>query len=49
MGPFSRAISAAATWFEVEGPPEPTISPVRSLLISVSSRPASSIASAMAM
>ena len=49
LTPFSRAMSAAATWFWVEGPPEPMIRPVRSWLTSPSVSPASAIASCMAM
>jgi len=42
--PFSRVESAAATIARVEGPPVPTISPVRGLEMMLSSRPASAIA-----
>ena len=41
---FCRVMSAAATIALVEGPPEPTIRPVRGLEMSFSSRPASAIA-----
>ncbi len=46
--PFSRAMSAAATWFEVDGPPEPMTRPVVSFETSPASRPASAIASLIA-
>ncbi len=49
LGPFSRVVAAASTITRVDGPPEPTIRPVRSLETSVSSRPASAIACSMAM
>ena len=49
LTPLSRAMSAASTIARVEGPPEPTIRPVRSLETSASVRPASAIACSMAM
>src|SRR3954468_24450116 len=49
LGPFSRVMSAAATMALVEGPPEPTIRPVRSLETSSSERPLSAMACSMAM
>jgi hypothetical protein len=49
LGPFSFVVAAASTIMRVEGPPEPTIRPVRSLETSVSSRPESAIACSMAM
>ena len=47
--PFSRSVSAASTVLAVEAPPEPATSPVRGFEISTSVRPASAMASAMAM
>ena len=49
LGPFSRVVSAACTMARVEGPPSPTISPVRSFWISASVRPESAMACSMAM
>src|SRR5579859_4859272 len=49
LGPLVRVISAASTMARVEGPPEPTIRPVRSLETSASSRPESAMACSMAM
>src|SRR6202012_3387133 len=49
LGPFSRVVSAAWTMARVEGPPSPTIRPVRSLETSASVRPESAIACSMAM
>src|SRR5438128_1804429 len=49
LGPLVRAVSAASTMARVEGPPEPTIRPVRSLETSCSSRPESATACSMAM
>src|SRR5882757_3328959 len=48
LGPLVRVISAASTMTRVEGPPEPTIRPVRSWETSASSRPESAIACSMA-
>ena len=48
LGPFSLVIRAACTIAPVVGPPEPATTPVRSLEISFSPRPASAIASFMA-
>src|SRR5579859_272292 len=48
LGPLVWVISAASTMARVEGPPEPTIRPVRSLETSASSRPESAIACSMA-
>src|SRR3546814_3674425 len=44
LGLLLRARSAASTWLEVEGPPEPMTMPVRSCETSASVRPASVIA-----
>jgi hypothetical protein len=49
LGPFSRVMSAAWTMARVEGPPEPTISPTRSLWMSSWLSPASVSACSMAM
>ena len=49
LGPFSRVVSAAETMALVEGPPEPTIRPTRSLETSSGPRPASTMAWSMAM
>ena len=49
LGPRSRAVAAASTITRVEGPPAPTIRPVRSLETSASSRPESAMACSMAM
>ena len=43
-----RVISAASTMVRVDGPPEPMMMPVRSLEMSLSSRPLSAIACSMA-
>ena len=43
-GPFSRVVWAAETITEVDGPPAPTMIPVRSLETSLSSSPLSAIA-----
>ena len=51
FGPLTgsvRAVSAAWTSAFVDGPPEPMIRPVRSLTMSLSSRPESAIACFMA-
>ena len=48
-GPSTRSIVQAAEITRVDGPPEPTIRPVRSWEISDSSRPESAIACSMAM
>src|SRR5690606_11538019 len=45
---YFSVVSYASTMVLVEGPPEPMTMPVRSLLISASSRPASAIACCMA-
>ena len=44
FGPFSRVTSAASTIVRVEGPPEPMMIPVFSLLVSPASSPESRIA-----
>ena len=46
--PFSITVRCASKRFLVDGPPEPAISPVRSLETSLSSRPQSAIACCMA-
>ena len=46
--PFFSVVSAASTMVRVDGPPEPMTMPVRSLLTSPSSSPASAIAWSMA-
>ena len=48
FGPFSLAMIADCTMAPVVGPPDPATTPVRSLEISASDRPASSIASFIA-
>ena len=48
LGPFSLVIRAACTIAPVVGPPEPATTPVRSLEISASLKPASAMASFMA-
>ena len=47
--PRLRSRSAASTCHSLEPPPEPAITPVRTLLTWLSSRPASAMASRMAM
>ena len=49
LGPRSLAVWAASMIALVEGPPEPTIRPVRSWETSASSSPASAIACSIAM
>src|SRR5262252_4267365 len=49
FGPLVRVVSAASTMVRVDGPPAPTIRPVRSWLTSSSARPESRIACSMAM
>ena len=49
FGPLLLVISAASINALVEGPPDPMISPVCSLIMSLSSRPESSIACCMAI
>ena len=49
LRPLSRMVSAVATTFSAEVPPEPMISPVRGSETSSSPRPASSMACCMAM
>src|SRR3990167_7614275 len=49
LGPRVLAVSAASMMALVEGPPEPTIRPVRTLETSASSRPESAIACSMAI
>src|SRR4051812_43000114 len=49
FGPFSLVMAAASTMARVDGPPAPTIRPVRSLEPSAASRPESAIACSMAM
>jgi hypothetical protein len=49
LGPFSRVISAAWMMVAVEGPPAPTIRPVRSFETWSSPRPESAMAWSMAM
>ena len=48
LTPRVRAVSADSTIARAEGPPEPTIRPVRSWEISPGSRPESAIACSMA-
>ena len=48
FGPLVRVMSAASTMVRVDGPPEPMMMPVRSLEMSVSSRPESRIACSIA-
>ena len=49
LGPFSRVMSAASTMALVEGPPSPTMMPVRSLDTSSGVRPESAMAWSMAI
>ena len=49
FGPFSLVMSAASISAFVEGPPEPMINPVLSLIMSPCSNPESSIACCMAI
>ena len=48
LTPLVLAVAAASTIDRVEGPPEPTTRPVRSLDTSFSPRPASAMACSMA-
>src|SRR5579859_2640789 len=48
FGHLVRVISEASTMARVEGPPEPTIKPVRALETSASSKPLSAMACSMA-
>ena len=47
--PLVSAVSAASTMARVDGPPEPTTSPILSSEISSATKPASAIAWSMAM
>src|SRR3990167_3677692 len=49
LGPRSLAMCAASTIALVDGPPEPTIRPVRTLETCASSRPESAMACSMAI